>query len=118
MAGLGDEMADSRSQARGGLRASRADREQVVGAVRAALVQGRLTEDELGARVDRVYASRTYAELAEVIADIPTELTGARPRATHGGQQREPGGSNTRHFCRASWRSSSSLVVPIPPYGR
>jgi hypothetical protein len=45
-------------------------------------VQGRLTEDELGARVDRVYASRTYAELAEVIADIPTALTGARsPRA-------------------------------------
>ena len=31
------------------------------------------------ARVDQVYASRTYAELAEVTDDIPAELTGARP---------------------------------------
>jgi hypothetical protein len=67
---------------RGELRASHADREQVTGTLRAAFVEGRLTEDELSARVDRVYASRTYAELAEVIADIPTALTGARsPRA-------------------------------------
>jgi hypothetical protein len=67
---------------RGELRASHADREQVIGTLRAALVEGRLTEDELSARVDRVYASRTYAELAEVIADIPVVRTGARsPRA-------------------------------------
>src|SRR6516162_3467572 len=67
---------------RGELRASHADREQVTGTLRAAFVEGRLTEDELSARVDRVYASRTYAELAEVIADIPTASTGARsPRA-------------------------------------
>jgi hypothetical protein len=34
-------------------------------------VQGRLTEDELDLRVDQVYASRTYAELDAVTADIP-----------------------------------------------
>ena len=78
MAGPGDEVAGARGRGRGGLRASHADREQVIGALKAAFVQGRLTKDELGARVDRVYASRTYAELAEVIADIPTALTGAR----------------------------------------
>jgi hypothetical protein len=50
----------------------------VVGTLKAAYVQGRLTEDELDARVDRVYASRTYAELAEVTADIPVELTAAK----------------------------------------
>jgi hypothetical protein len=67
---------------RGYLRASDTDREQVIDVLKAAFVQGRLNEDELGSRVDRVYASRTYAELAEVIADIPTALTGARsPRA-------------------------------------
>jgi hypothetical protein len=82
MAGPGDEVATAEDRGRGGLRASGADREQVVDALKAAFVQGRLTGDELGARVDRVYASRTYAELAEVIADIPTALTGARsPRA-------------------------------------
>jgi Domain of unknown function (DUF1707) len=67
---------------RGYLRASHTDREQVIDVLKAAFVQGRLTKDELGARVDRVYASRTYAELAEIIADIPTALTAARsPRA-------------------------------------
>ena len=82
MAGPGDEVAAAESRSRGGLRASDADREQVIAALKAAFVQGRLTEDELCARVDRVYASQTYAELAEVIADIPTAFTGARsPRA-------------------------------------
>ena len=55
MAGLGYETADAQGQDRDGLRASRADREQVAGALNAAFVQGRLTEDELAARVDRVY---------------------------------------------------------------
>jgi Domain of unknown function (DUF1707) len=62
----------------GDLRASHADRERVIGTVKAAFVQGRLTEDELDARVGQVYASRTYTELAAVTADIPTELTAAR----------------------------------------
>jgi Domain of unknown function (DUF1707) len=78
MTGPGDEMAKEERRGRGRLRASHSDREQVVGALQAAFVEGRITEDELGERVDRVHASRTYAELAEVIADIPTALTGAR----------------------------------------
>jgi len=78
MAGPGDEIVTAEGRGRGGLRASHAEREQVTGVLRAAVVQGRLAEDELAARVDRVYTSRTYAELAEVIADIPTALTGAR----------------------------------------
>ena len=80
MAAPGDEVTAAESRSRGGLRASDADREQVIAAVKAAFVQGRLTEDELGARADRVYASQTYTELAEVIADIPTALKGARSR--------------------------------------
>jgi hypothetical protein len=54
----------------------------VIGTLKAAFAQGRLTEDELDARADRVYASRTYAELAgvtaEVTADIPVEPVRAR----------------------------------------
>jgi Domain of unknown function (DUF1707) len=82
MTAPGDETAVVEGRDRGGLRASHADREQVTGTLRAAFVEGRLTEDELSARVDRAYASRTYAELGEVIADIPAALTRARsPRA-------------------------------------
>ncbi len=78
MAGPGDEMAAEEGRSRGNLRASHATREQVIGALKAAFVQGRLTEDELDARTGRVHASRTYAELAEVTADIPAEPTGAQ----------------------------------------
>lgn len=78
MAGPEDETATAEGCGRGGLRASDADREQVIGTLKAAFVQGRLTEDELGERVDRVYAARTYTALAEVIADLPTALTRAR----------------------------------------
>ena len=79
MSGPGDEAAAAGRRSRGGLRAGHADREQVIGTLKAAYVEGRLTEDELDARVDRVYASRTYAELAEVTTDIPAELTETRP---------------------------------------
>jgi Domain of unknown function (DUF1707) len=76
MTGPGDQGASAGG--RGGLRASHADREHVISTLRTAFVQGRLTEDEFGARVDRTYASRTYAELAEVVAGIPAALTEAR----------------------------------------
>ena len=83
MAGPGDETAAAEGRGDSHLRASHADREQVIGALKAACVQGRLTEDELDARAGRVYASRTYAELAEVTAevtaDLPAEPTAARP---------------------------------------
>ena len=69
------EIAATAGESRSHLRASHADREQLIGTLKTAFVQGRLTEDELDARVDLVYASRTYAELAEVTADIPAELT-------------------------------------------
>jgi hypothetical protein len=77
-----DQTAAVASRGRDGFRASHADRERVIGTLKAAFVQGRLTEDELDARADRVYASRTYAELAavtsEVTADIPVEPARAR----------------------------------------
>jgi peptidoglycan/LPS O-acetylase OafA/YrhL len=63
----------------GGLRASRADRERVIGTLKAAFVQGHLDQDEFGLRVDQVLASRTYAELAVIAADLPAGLTGDAP---------------------------------------
>jgi hypothetical protein len=53
------------------LRTSHADREQAIEVLKAAFVQGRLTKDEFDVRVGRVLASRTYAELYAVTADIP-----------------------------------------------
>ena len=62
-----------------GLQASRADRERVIDLLKAAFAQGRLDSDEFDARIGWALASRTYAELAAVTADIPAELVGALP---------------------------------------
>jgi hypothetical protein len=61
----------------GRLRASDADREQVIDMIKAAFVDGRVTKDELDTRVSQTLLSRTYAELAVVTADLPARL--ARP---------------------------------------
>lgn len=77
MAGPGDEIAAA-AGGRGHLRASHADREQVIGMLKAAFVQGRLTKDELDIRVGQALASRTYADLAALTADLPAGLAAAK----------------------------------------
>jgi hypothetical protein len=74
--------------AQGGAAGPHADRERVIDLLKAAFVQGRLTRDELAARVGRVLASRTPAELAAVTADLPAELIGALPRRPDGKARR------------------------------
>jgi hypothetical protein len=76
MAGPGDERVGTHGQGRG-IRASHADREQVIEVLKDAFVQGRLTRHELDSRAGRAFTSRTYAELAVLTADIPAWLTGA-----------------------------------------
>jgi len=63
--------AEERAVPPGRMRASHADRDQVISALRTAFVQGRLAKDELDARVGQALASRTHAELAVITADIP-----------------------------------------------
>jgi hypothetical protein len=59
---------------RGRLRASHADRERVIGTLKAAYVYGLVTKDELDERVSQTFAARTCAELAVITADIPAGL--------------------------------------------
>jgi hypothetical protein len=106
MSGPGDQTAGAEGRDHGALRASHADRERVVTALKAAFVEGRLTEDELDARVGQVYASRTYAELAEVTAavtaDIPAELAGAGARSA-----RDPWRAT-----KIAWRIEYAIFLP------
>jgi Domain of unknown function (DUF1707) len=53
------------------LRASHADRDQVVELLRVAAGDGRLSADELDDRLERALTARTYAELAVLTADLP-----------------------------------------------
>jgi hypothetical protein len=68
--GPGDAPAAS-AAGRGYLRASHAEREQVIGTLKAAFVDGRLAKDEFDLRVGQAIASRTYAELAAVTTGLP-----------------------------------------------
>ncbi len=78
MAGPGDEKTAAAVR-RGRARASRADREQAIAALKVAFVQGRLTKDEFDARLGQTFAARSHAELATVTADIPAGLAGVPP---------------------------------------
>ena len=89
MVGPGDGTAGAEGHGR--LRASYADREQAIDALKAAFVQGRLTKDEFDLRVGTALVSRTCADLACLTADIPASPA-ARPRPA-----REPARKPSRH---------------------
>lgn len=56
---------------RGSLRASDADREQVVERLRRAAAEGRLRTDELEQRLGAAFSALTYGELDPLLADLP-----------------------------------------------
>jgi hypothetical protein len=58
-----------------------ADRERVIRTLKAAYVQGRLTEAEHDERTAQASASRSRAELAALTADLPGGLTAVPPTA-------------------------------------
>lgn len=53
------------------LRASHADRDQVVEKLRVAAGDGRLTPEELDERLEAALTAKTYADLAALTADLP-----------------------------------------------
>jgi hypothetical protein len=71
---------DPAAAGRDRLRASHADREQVIEALKAAFVRGQLTRDELGTRTGQALVARAGAELAALTADIPGPAAAAPAR--------------------------------------
>jgi hypothetical protein len=112
----------------GHLRASHADRERAIGVLKAAYVYGLVTKDEFDARVGRTFASRTYAELAVVTADIPAGLP-ALPPAPAGAPSQAPAPAATAPAERmltaatattaiaAVLALAAALVLPNPAAG-
>lgn len=77
MAWPGDELVPG-PRRRGHLRASHADREQVIGVLKTAFVHGMLAKDEFDLRVSQAFGSRTYAELDTLTADLRVGLAVAQ----------------------------------------
>jgi hypothetical protein len=91
---------------RGRLRASHADREQVIDVLKAAYVQGRLAKDELDERVGLTLAARTYGDLAAIISDIPW----SRPRPRRPAPAPPPPGPSAS---TAGWAVSGLIPVSL-----
>jgi hypothetical protein len=109
MAGSGDEIAAG-AGGRGHLRASHADRERVIGTLKAAFAQGMLDRDEFGQRVSQTFAARTYADLSAVTADLPAGLAGDRlPRQPARAQVRPP----MSNAAKASICVVIAVAVPV-----
>ena len=119
MAGPEDEMAAS---AAGGrlMRASDADREQVIEALKVAFMHGRMTKGELEPRVGRALAARTCAELAALTADIPPVPAAPgpiRPWSRPGAGRwppRPPGPAAAWPLRRPLWGPASSSIRAAP----
>ena len=77
MAGLEDDKAAG-AAGRGCLPASYDQREQAIAALKAAFIQGLLDKDEFDLRLGQAFASRTYAELVAVTADLPAGPSAAQ----------------------------------------
>ena len=60
--------------------AATADRERAIDVLKAGFADGRLTQAEHDERVARVYAARTYGEVALLVADLPAGPLGATAR--------------------------------------
>ncbi|MER7502841.1 DUF1707 domain-containing protein [Nonomuraea pusilla] len=74
-------MADHRD-----VRAGDRDRERVAELLRVAVTEGRISLDELGERIDRVYAARTLGQLDDVVSDLPQEEPPGLPAAAGGAE--------------------------------
>ena len=91
----------------GHLRASDADREQVVDALKAAFVQGRLSKSELVRRAGHALESKTYAELAATTAGIPARRAAPAPR-----QPAAPARARPVNWKVIAWVVSVIILAP------
>jgi len=70
-----DTMLSTRAFATGSerarMRAGDADRDRVVGFLNTAYIEGRLSKDEYDARLESAFSARTYADLDQLVTDLP-----------------------------------------------
>jgi hypothetical protein len=109
MVGPGDEI-PARTGGHGHLRASHADREHVIDVLKAAYAYGLVSKDEFDERVSQTLASRTYAELVLITADIPAGLAAAPPPP-------RPVPAKTSPPVRANLRPGDRVVVAAAVLG-
>ncbi len=96
-----------------GLRASDADRDAAAAVINNALAEGRLSGDEHGQRLDAIYAAKTQAELAPLLADLPGQQAMAPVTATSGQLARSRRGGRIIAIFGGATRKGPWHVDPV-----
>jgi hypothetical protein len=96
-----------------GLRASDADRDAAAAVINNALAEGRLSADEHGQRLDAIYAAKTQAELAPLLADLPGQQAMAPVTATSGQLARSRRGGRIIAIFGGATRKGSWHADPV-----
>ena len=65
---------------RGTMRACDADRDYVLELLNVAYSEGRLSKDEFDGRLENALSARTYADLDQIVTDLPAAPATAWPR--------------------------------------
>jgi hypothetical protein len=63
----------------GKMRASDSDRDRVADLLNVAYSEGRLSKDEYDGRLEATFAARTYADLDQIVTDLPAARAAAEP---------------------------------------
>jgi hypothetical protein len=96
----------------GHLRASDADREQVIDALKTAFVQEQLTTSDLARRAGQALESRTYAELAGATAGIPPPPPATPPPRHSAAPAPVPVPARPASRTAIAWAVSVTIVSP------
>jgi len=99
------------------LRAADADRTAVAEILGRHMSAGRLTMDEYDERLARAYTAKTYGELDQITADLPSTDVAPRPAAAPAAPAapaaRAPGGWDADPHSWRSWLTTSLIVLVI-----
>ncbi|MGY2001551.1 DUF1707 SHOCT-like domain-containing protein [Blastococcus sp. SYSU DS1024] len=95
------------------LRAADSDRAAVATTLGHAMSEGRLTVAEYDERLARVYAARTFGELAELTADLPAAPSRPAPAPVPAGTSSCPAGATRHGHAWGSWSSTALIVLAV-----
>jgi len=110
------------SQPRPELRIGDRERDLIASVLQRALADGRITVDELGARLDAAFRARTFADLDPLVADLLVEPLSTEPALPPHGVESEPAvatgtSPENRLVLDAGWSSlTRSGRWDIPPF--
>ncbi|RVX47116.1 uncharacterized protein DUF1707 [Nonomuraea polychroma] len=91
------------------MRASDSDRDRVAAILREHTAQGRITMDEFNERLEQLYQSKTYGELAKLTSDLPDVDLRNRPAKTAKAIESKDGMHSGMKAAWGAWAMASGI---------